>query len=557
MLKHLSIHHYALISELEIDFSEGFSVMTGETGAGKSIILGALSLLMGSRADTKSISEGQQKCVIEGAFCLKGYGLEAFFEQEGLDYSDECVIRRELTTTGKSRSFINDTPVTLQQLKPLSTRLIDIHSQHQNLLLSDEMFCLDIVDSLADNEQQKAAYLQTFRVYQDKHAALEKMKREASQMQQNADFIAYQYEQLESANLREEELEELEQLQQRLANAETIQEGYAMAIHYLRPDDATEQQGAIDQIRQAYQSLSRISEFLPEGEQLIERLESAAIELEDIVDSCEHQLSNTDANPQKLEEIETRISELHTLLRKFGKDNIHELILLQESYAEQLSRSDSYDFEIQQLEEQTKAAFAALQAAADKLTASRNKVAPKMKKSLEERLKKLGVTHAAIELQINALDTYEEHGHDNAVILFAANKNQSLRNVSEIASGGEMARLMLSIKALIADTQGLPTIIFDEVDTGVSGEVANEMGSVMQEMATGRQIISITHLPQIAAKGNRHYKVYKQDTELRTETHIRCLSSEERVQEIAMLLSGAAITPEAISAAKALLHSES
>ena len=554
MLKHLSIHHYALISELEIDFSEGFSVMTGETGAGKSIILGALSLLMGSRADTKSISEGQQKCVIEGAFCLKGYGLEAFFEQEGLDYSDECVIRRELTTTGKSRSFINDTPVTLQQLKPLSTRLIDIHSQHQNLLLSDEMFCLDIVDSLADNEQQKAAYLQTFRAYQDKHSALEKLKREASQMQQNADFIAYQHEQLESANLREDELEELEQLQQRLANAETIQEGYAMAIHYLRPDDATEQQGAIDQIRQAYQSLSRISEFLLEGEQLIERLESAAIELEDIVDSCEHQLSNTDANPQKLEEIETRISELHTLLRKFGKDNIHELILLQESYAEQLSRSDSYDFEIQQLEEQTKAAYAAMEAAADKLTASRKKVAPKMKKSLEERLKKLGVTHAAIELQINALDTYEEHGNDNAVILFAANKNQSLRNVSEIASGGEMARLMLSIKALIADTQGLPTIIFDEVDTGVSGEVANEMGIVMQEMAEGRQIISITHLPQIAVKGSRHYKVYKQDTELRTETHIRCLSDEERIQEIAMLLSGAAVTPEAVSAAKALLH---
>ena len=555
MLKHLSIHHYALISELEIDFSEGFSVMTGETGAGKSIILGALSLLMGSRADTKSISEGQQKCVIEGSFCLKGYNLESFFEREGLDYADECVIRRELTSTGKSRSFINDTPVTLQQLKPLSTRLIDIHSQHQNLLLADEMFCLDIVDSLADNEKQKAAYLQAYKVYQDKHAALEKMKREAAQMQQNADFIAYQHEQLVSANLREDELEELEQMQQRLANAESIQEGYAMAVQYLRPDDAIEQQGAIDQIRQAFQSLSRISEFLPEGEQLSERLESAAIELEDIVDSCEHQLGDTDANPQKLEEIETRISELHTLLRKFGKETIHELILLQESYAEQLSRNDSYDFEIQQLEEQTKVAFAAMQAAADKLTASRKKVAPKMKNSLEERLKKLGVTHAAIELQINALDTYEEHGHDNAVILFAANKNQSLRNVSEIASGGEMARLMLSIKALIADTQGLPTIIFDEVDTGVSGEVANEMGIVMQEMAEGRQIISITHLPQIAAKGSRHYKVYKQDTDLRTETHIRCLSDEERIQEIAMLLSGAAITPEAISAAKALLHS--
>lgn len=550
MLRHLTIHNYALITELEIDFSEGFSVLTGETGAGKSIILGALSLLMGGRADTKSITEGEQKCVIEGTFSLAGYGLEAFFKAEELDYSDDCTIRRELTAAGKSRSFINDTPVTLQVLKPLSARLIDIHSQHQNLLLSDERFCLDIVDSLADNEKERATYAEAYSRYTDAAARLHALEREAAEAKKNADFIQYQHDQLEAAHLREGEMEELETTQQLLANAEEIRTGYAEAVSLLRREDG---EGVISSIKEAIHALRRIEEFLPKDEQLLERLDSAQLELQDMASTCERELENAEADPAQLEAIEERISELRTLLRKFGKETEEELISLYNELHDQLGRNQSYDFDLHQLKEQCTSAHKTMQNAAEKLTESRKKVGKLMKKSLEERLSRLGVAHAAIELQISPLDNYEESGFDKAEILFAANKNQTLRNVSEIASGGEMARLMLSIKALIADTQGLPTIIFDEVDTGVSGEVADEMGVVMQDMAKGRQILSITHLPQIAAKGKQHYKVYKQDSDLRTETHIRKLSEDERVREIAMLLSGSTITPEALNNAKQLL----
>lgn len=550
MLTHLTIHNYALITELEIDFGKGFSVLTGETGAGKSIILGALSLLMGGRADTKAITEGEQKCIIEGTFGLSGYGLEGFFEAEGLDYCDECTIRRELTANGKSRSFINDTPVTLQVLKPLSARLIDIHSQHQNLLLSDEGFCLQIVDSLAGNEKERRAYSEAYTAYSEAATSLRALQKEAADAKKNADYIQYQHDQLEEAQLKEGEMEELETMQQLLANAEDIRAGYAEAASLLRQDDG---EGAVYAIKDAIHALRRIGDFLPKDEQLLERLESAQLELQDMADTCERELENTEADPSRLEATEERISELRSLLRKFGKETEEELIAFYQELDEQLGRNQSYDFDLQQLEKRCTAALDTLKKAAEKLTTSRQKVGPLMKKSLEDRLSKLGVKHAAIELKISKLDNYEETGIDKTEILFAANKNQNLRNVSEIASGGEMARLMLSIKALVADTQGLPTIIFDEVDTGVSGEVADEMGAVMAEMAKGRQILSITHLPQIAAKGQQHYKVYKQDSDVRTETHIRCLTQEERIREIATLLSGSSITPEALSNAKQLL----
>jgi len=550
MLTHLNIHNYALITDLDIDFGEGFSVLTGETGAGKSIILGALSLLMGARADTKAITEGEQKCVIEGTFNVKGYGLEAFFDAEEIDYSDECTIRRELTAAGKSRSFINDTPVTLVQLKPLATRLIDIHSQHQNLLLSDESFCLDIVDSLADNQKERDAYADAYNAFTAANAALRALEKEAAEAQKNADFVKYQHDQLLSAHLMEGEMEQLEEQQQRLANAEDIRNGFAEATALLRQEDGT---GAVFMLKEAMHALRKISDFLPKDENLLDRLDSACIELQDMADTCERQLEETEADPAKLEATEERISEINTLLRKFGKETEEELIELYKELSEQMGRNQSYDFDLRLLRDKANATFREMKVAAEKLTKTRQKVAPMMKKSLEERLSKLGVLHAAIELQISELTEYEASGHDIATILFAANKNQTLRNVSEIASGGEMARLMLSIKALVADTRGLPTIIFDEVDTGVSGEVADEMGAVMQEMAAGRQILSITHLPQIAAKGKQHYKVYKQDTDVRTETHIRQLTPDERVQEIAMLLSGSTVTPEALKNAERLL----
>lgn len=549
MLQHLSIQNYALISQLDITFESGFSVMTGETGAGKSIILGALSLLLGARADTSAITDGEQKCVIEGEFGVKGYGLEPFFESQELDWADTCVIRRELLTTGKSRSFINDTPVTLAVLKPLAAKLIDIHSQHENLQLSEGTFWLQVVDALADNDAQKAAYTTAFETYKATEAELIKLKKEAADAQKNADYIAYQLEQLEAAHLQAGELEELELLQAKLSSAEDIREGYAQAAAMLNSEEG----GIVGGIKEVRHALSKIEAFLPKDADLLNRLESAYLEMRDMADTIENELADVDADPARLEEIEERIGFLNSLLRKHGKETVDELIAERDEYAQMIGRRDSYDFDIEQLTKRLAADRTALQAKADVLTASREAVKPIIKDRLEESLGHLGVKHAAIEAQISRTDEFTENGQDEAMLLFAANLNQTIRPVWEVASGGEMARLMLSIKALLADKQGLPTVIFDEVDTGVSGEVASEMAILMRKMAQGRQVLAITHLPQIAAQGDHHYRVYKEDTAVRTETHISRLAADERPAEIAMLLAGAQITPEAIAAAKQLL----
>lgn len=549
MLQHLSIQNYALISQLDITFESGFSVMTGETGAGKSIILGALSLLLGARADTSAITDGEQKCVIEGEFGVKGYGLEPFFESQELDWADTCVIRRELLATGKSRSFINDTPVTLAVLKPLAAKLIDIHSQHENLQLSEGTFWLQVVDALADNDTQKAAYTTAFETYKATEAELIKLKKEAADAQKNADYIAYQLEQLEAAHLQAGELEELELLQAKLSSAEDIREGYAQAAAMLNSEEG----GIVGGIKEVRHALSKIEAFLPKDADLLNRLESAYLEMRDMADTIENELADVDADPARLEEIEERIGFLNSLLRKHGKETVDELIAQRDEYAQMIGRRDSYDFDIEQLTKRLAADRTALQAKADVLTASREAVKPIIKDRLEESLGHLGVKHAAIEAQISRADEFTENGQDEAMLLFAANLNQTIRPVWEVASGGEMARLMLSIKALLADKQGLPTVIFDEVDTGVSGEVASEMAILMRKMAQGRQVLAITHLPQIAAQGDHHYRVYKEDTAVRTETHISRLAADERPAEIAMLLAGAQITPEAIAAAKQLL----
>lgn len=550
MLTHLNIHNYALISDLDIDFEAGFSVMTGETGAGKSIILGALALLMGARADIGAITEGEQKCIIEGDFDLNGYGLESFFRENELDYSHICTIRRELLSSGKSRSFINDTPVTLNILKPLANRLIDIHSQHENLLLSDESFCLSIVDSLAKNTDIKEAYAEHYKRYRTTEAELQKLRKEAEEAQKNADFNRYQYETLSNANLEDGELQSLEEEQSLLAHAEDIREKLYESINYLRTEDGD---GAVSAVKSAMKALLHIEEYLPTDEQLTQRLESAYLELADIADSAERMLSTTEADPRRLEDVEGRMSVIQNLLRKFSANTEADLIALRDELEKKIQRQDSYDFDIANLEKRLQKEHEELCKQAGKLTSSRKAVEPIMKTNLEQMLTLLGVAHASIALQISPLPDYTETGHDEAVILFAANLGQSPRPVAEVASGGEMARLMLSIKALLADTQGLPTIIFDEVDTGVSGEVALQMGKIMQQIAKGRQIISITHLPQIASLGEKHYKVYKQDTDKRTETHIRRLSEAERPTEIAALLSGSNITQEAIANAQQLL----
>lgn len=531
MIKHLHIQNYALISRLDIDFGEGFSVMTGETGAGKSIILGALALVLGARADSKAITDGEDKCIIEAEF-------------------DEGIIRRELYANGKSRSFVDDSVVTLQELKVLANKLIDIHSQHANLLIENADFQLEVVDAIAQNEALRTDYSTHYEAYVAAVEALRKLQELAKKSQQDADYIQYRYKLLDEAGLQAGELEELEQEQYRLSHAEEIRAALETAVAALNG----EQGSALDAIRAC-----RLDEAAPE---LQERIESARIELQDIAEEAERMANRVEMDPQRLAWVEERMDSLNGLLHKFSAEKIEELMALRDELAEQVNRLDSFDFDIAQAEKEVAAKRAALTKSAEVLTKSRKAVVPQICERLVNGLKRLGVAHAKVEIPVlptadflapGRHDNFTPSGCDEVQILFAANLNQSLRNVSEVASGGEISRLMLCVKALIASTKGLPTIIFDEIDTGVSGEIATQMASIMKEMAKSRQIIAITHLPQIAALGETHYKVYKADTDKRTETHISLLNEQERVTEIASMVSGKNVTEAALKTAKELL----
>ena len=522
MLKHLHIQNYALISHLDIDFGSGFSVLTGETGAGKSIILGALALVLGARADSKAITDGEDKCIIEAEF-------------------DDCIIRRELYANGKSRSFVDDSVVTLQELKVLANRLIDIHSQHANLLIENADFQLGILDAIAQNETQRTDYSAHYEAYIVAVETLHKLQALAKKSQQDADYIQYRFKLLDDANLQTGELEELDQEQYRLSHAEEIRAALETAVAALNG----EQGSAIEALRAC-----RLDEAAPE---LQERLDSARIEIQDIAEEAERMANRVEMDPQRLEWVEERISLLEELKHKFSAESIEELIAMRDELGEQVNRLDSFDFDIAQAEKEVENQRTALIKAAKTLTESRKAVVPQICTTLVEGLTRLGVAHAKVEIPVLATEDFTPNGCDEVQILFAANLNQSLRNVSEVASGGEISRLMLCVKALIASTKGLPTIIFDEIDTGVSGDIATQMAAIMKEMATHRQIIAITHLPQIAALGQTHYKVYKADTATRTETHISLLSEPERVTEIASMVSGKNITEAALKTAKELL----
>ena len=499
MLKHLHIQNYALISHLDIDFSEGFSVLTGETGAGKSIILGALALVMGARADSKAITDGEDKCIIEAIFEV---------QKDKEQSTTEIIVRRELYANGKSRSFVDDSVVTLQELKALANRLIDIHSQHANLLIENADFQLEVVDAIAANESILESYSAQYERYIAVQEQLHKLQELARKSRQDADYIQYRYKLLSDAELQEGELEELEQEQYQLSHAEEIQTALQTAIEALNG----EQGSAIEALRAC-----RLDEAAAD---LQERIESARIEIQDIAEEAERKLNRIERDPRRLEWVEERIGALHELLQKFGVETIEELI------------QDSFDFDIEQAKKEAEKERKALQQAGEALTKSRKAVVPQICKSLEDGLQRLGVTHAKVEIPITKTEDFTPKGCDEVQLMFAANLNQSLRAVSEVASGGEISRLMLCVKALIANTKGLPTIIFDEIDTGVSGNIATQMASIMREMAKSRQIIAITHLPQIAALGENHYKVYKADTALRTETHISRLNEDELIQEM-------------------------
>lgn len=522
MLKHLHIQNYALISHLDIDFESGFSVMTGETGAGKSIILGALALVLGARADSKTITDGEDKCIIEAEF-------------------SNCIIRRELYVNGKSRSFVDDSIVTLQELKVLANKLIDIHSQHANLLIENADFQLEVIDAVAQNESLLDTYQTQYERYIIALEELHKLQALAKKSRQDADYIQYRFHLLDDADLQAGELEKLETEQYQLSHAEEIREALETAIAAL----SGEQYSAIEALR-----VCRLEDTASD---LQERIDSARIELQDIAEEAERKLNHIEMDPQRLQWVEERIGVLEELKHKFSAETIEELITTRDELAEQVNRLDSFDFDIEQAKKIIDNEKATLAEAAATLSKSRQAVIPHICRTLMEGLMRLGVAHAKVEIPIRTTEDFTPRGCDEVQLLFAANLNQTLRNVSDVASGGEISRLMLCVKALIASTKGLPTIIFDEIDTGVSGDIATQMASIMREMASYRQIIAITHLPQIAALGTQHYKVYKADTDKRTETHISRLNDEERITEIASMLSGKNVTEAAINTAKELL----
>jgi len=550
MLKSLHISNYALISELQISFNSGFSVITGETGAGKSIILGALSLILGQRADSKTIKLDEDKCVIEAEFDISAYKhLDSFFEQNDLDKDGQvCLIRRELTSAGKSRAFINDTPVSLNVIRDLSNRLLDIHSQHENLLLSNEGYQLDVVDTIAQNSSLLATYRQTYTEWRNLQTELKQLQKSAEKQASDIDYIQFQFQQLTDANLLDNEQEDLEMEQDTLSHAEEIKTELLKA-HLL----LDEEQRVVPLLKESIQALSRVKGYIPNGENWYERLETTLIELKDISAEINIFEERVEFNSARLEWVETRLSELFTLQKKYKVLSVAELIELREGFGKQLQRLDSFEQDLEVIKKQLEAAYVQLEVNAQLLSDSRKNATPAIEAFLVEQLTKLGMPNIQFQVAVSALTDFTENGKDEVQFLFSANKNRAVQPVTQIASGGEVSRLMLSIKSLVAHKSDLPTIIFDEIDTGVSGEIAHRMGEIMKSMSSDMQVLTITHLPQIAAKGANHYKVYKDDSGDQTQTHIIQLKTDERLVELAQMLSGKNVTDAALHNAKELL----
>jgi DNA repair protein RecN (Recombination protein N) len=551
MLKSLHISNYALITELNIDFQSGFSVITGETGAGKSIILGALSLILGQRADSKSIKIDADKCVIEAEFDISAYThLNDFFIQNDLDNEGKvCLIRRELTNSGKSRAFINDTPVGLNIIRDLSNQLLDIHSQHENLLLSNVGYQLDVVDTIAQNAVQLNAYRQTYQQWRNLQSELKQLQKMAEKQASDVDYVQFQFQQLTDANLVENEQADLEMEQETLSHAEEIKSQLLKANQLLDDENMS-----LSLLKESIQALAHIKSYIPTGDNWHERLHSTVIELKDISAEMSSYEERVEFNPERLSLVESRLSELFTLQKKYKVASVSELIDLRESFAKQLQRIESFEEDMEALAAKLKQAFTQLQKDAKRLTESRQKACKPIESYLVDQLIKLGMPNIQFVVEITPEIEFAENGNDQVQFLFSANKNRAPQPVTQIASGGEISRLMLSIKSLVAHKADLPTIIFDEIDTGVSGEIAHRMGEIMRTMSTEMQVITITHLPQIAGKGAQHYSVFKDDTGLQTQTHIRRLDSKERLVELAQMLSGKNVTEAALQNAQELLR---
>ena len=551
MLKQLYIKNFTLIDELDIPLYPGFSVITGETGAGKSIILGAIGLLLGNRADSKAIKAGRDRCVIEAHFDLSKYGLQDFFDANDIDYdAEDTIIRRELTAAGKSRAFINDTPVPLSKMRELGEQLVDIHSQHQNLLLQKEDFQLSVVDIIAHDEKQKKAYLAEYKNYKKAKQQLEDLKAEIAKNRENEEFMRFQFKELDDANLQEGELEQLEQEAETLSHSVDIKTALYEADNALSGENGS----ILDKLKNAAQQIDNIKEVYPDVKEVAERMQSSYIELKDIAQEISGSVDNIEFDPNRLETINSRLDQLYSLQQKFHVENVEELIATRERINEQLQHIDNGDEDIEELEKHVGLLLAKAEKLAGELTAIRTESARKIEEEMKKRLIPLGIPNVRFEISFSAKPLSSD-GVDKVNFLFSANKSTLLQPVSQVASGGEIARVMLSLKAMISGAVKLPTIIFDEIDTGVSGKIAEKMAEIMTEMGNlNRQVISITHLPQIASMGTHHYKVLKEETEGGTLSHMKELNEQQRIEEIAQMLSGSDITPAALANAKELLN---
>ena len=556
MLKHLTINNYVLIEALDIDLQPGFSVMTGETGAGKSIILGALGLLMGQRADSGSIMPGAAKCTVEAIFDIEGYDMQAFFEENELDYEpQECILRREVATNGKSRAFVNDSPVNVAVLRQIALRLLDIHSQHSNLLLENPAFQLGIVDIVAEHQDLLMRYKELYSSIVEARRKLKEMEENLAKRQNDEDYLRFQLEQLDEFKPQAGEDEELKQLQSALSHAEDIKVALSGVEALLNGDDSENGVGAIDALRRSSQTMQQIANVYPIIEAYQERLESVVIEIKDIASDINNLAEDVEYNPARLQQVTERLDNLFALEQKHHVGSAEELIALAEDIRSQLSLLTDSEDNIQAIKQQIEADTEQAKMLAGKLSSGRAKAAKQVEKLVKEALVQMDMPAVVFNANVAKSEELTPSGQDIVTFLFSANKSMASRPLADVASGGEMSRVMLALKALTSKQMHLPTIIFDEIDTGVSGKVASSMAQIMAEMCggAGQQVLAITHLPQIAAKGKAHYSVYKEDEGSRTLTHIRQLDEEQRVTELTHMLSGSRVTEAARENAKQLL----
>jgi len=550
MLQTLTIQNYALISRLEIDFPAGFSVITGETGAGKSILLGALSLILGQRADAKSIKQNEDRCLIEGVFDVSAYQLDSLFSENGWEYdAKQCILRREIWTSGKSRAFINDSPVGLNDLKELGAFLIDIHSQHQNLLLADNQFQLQVLDVLAKNKELKNEYLSVYKEYIHIEKEINELKERINIRKTEEDYLRFQFNQLEEARLQAGEQDLLEQESETLSHVEEIKNG----LFQMEQLFSSEETGIVPSLKESLKQLQALQKIYSASEPMKERIETAYLDLKDLEAEIHSRQGNLEFNPERLQEVNDRLNTIFSLQQKHRLDSVEALIELRDNLGKQIQEIDHSGEALEKLEKQSAQLYNKVIILAGKLSETRKGAAQTLESQLVKIVSALGMPNIRFAVEIIRKENFDSSGGDRITYLFSANKNMELKPVAQTASGGEISRLMLGIKSLIAGAMALPAIIFDEIDTGVSGEIADKMGGIMHQMGETMQVIAISHLPQIAAKGETQYLVYKEESNSLAETRIRRLSGEERIKEIAQLLSGATLTSAAIENAKELL----